>query len=130
MSVSINLALSSYGVASSVAHFVSSEVCAIYLPFAPFTPLRNDTAIPMFRVETVVHITMEVSMAVKPWAGANEEAAAVKPFRSVVTVWSTVIRIRIEIPIRTYRSRPDTDANLGVRCWSDRQQTDSHNSGQ
>jgi hypothetical protein len=126
----MNLAPPTYDVAPSVAHLVSSKVPAINMSFRPFTPVRKGAAIPRFWVETVVHVTVELSMAVKPRASADEEAAAVKPFWAVVTVWSTVIRISIEVAIRTYRGRPDTDANLGVRCWTDRYQTDYRNSGQ
>jgi len=100
------------------------------MSFRPFTPVRKGAAIPMFRVKTDIHITVELSMAVKPRASADEETAAVKPFGAIVTVWSTVIRISIEVAIGTNRGHPDTDANLCIRCWTHRYQTDSHNSGQ
>jgi hypothetical protein len=117
-------------VVESVAHLVSSEVLTINMPVGSFTPVRKAAPISTVRVKTVIYITAELAMAVKPGARANEDAAAVKPFRAIVAAWSTVKGSVSKYPYGHNRSHPDTDANLCVCCWSDRQQTYSHHSGQ
>lgn len=58
-------------------------------------------------------MTAKVVVAMKPRARANENTA-VKPFRSIVTSRSAVIRCNVVIPIRTVGRNADIDAYLSV----------------
>ncbi len=63
------------GVASSITHFVSFEMCGIdhstWLCF--LTALRHGSLIAVFRMKMVVYVAMEFGRAMKPRTGANKD---------------------------------------------------------
>jgi hypothetical protein len=89
-------------VADPVSHFISSEVVNVV------DTLRRVRAVAMIwrragvsvmNIEMVVYVTAKVSRAVKPRAGANENAVR-EPLRTVVAVGSAVIRSEVIVAIR------------------------------
>jgi hypothetical protein len=84
--------------------------------------------IAVIRMETVIHIALEVVGAMKPRAGADK-AVAVKPLRAVVARRSTGVRSDIIVTIGTFGSYSDADAVLGVRLGGGSREAESRNSG-
>jgi hypothetical protein len=112
-------------VAPSIPSFVSIEVCAI----DTLRRLRFLAAfwrwafIAVVRMETVIHVALEIAGAVEPWAGANE-TVPVKPFRAIVASRSTAIRSGVIVTIGTIGSDADFDVDLsrgpgGANCKTD-----------
>jgi hypothetical protein len=113
-------------VAAAVARFISAKMLRVDMFVGAIATMRQFTAISMIRMKVIVYPAVEMFIAVKPWAYADERAV-VKPFGSVVAVWRAVVRSNVVIPLRTFRSRPDihADAHLGVRVRRGCQKTDS-----
>jgi len=75
----------------------------------------------------VIYVAPEVSAAMEPWAGANEDAAA-KPFRTVVSGGSTGIRGDVIVTIRTVGGYSYIDADLSLGSGSGSREADSGSS--
>src|ERR1700678_1441666 len=69
--------------AASIPHFVAFEVRTIdnFRRLCFLTTGRKCALISVIRMETIIYVAVELIGAMKPWAGANEDAAA-KPFRT------------------------------------------------
>lgn len=61
-------------------------------------------SVTVMRIKAVVYVAVKAVPAVKPGASSNKYPAG-KPIGPIVSVWSTVIRGIIEIPVRTHGSR-------------------------
>jgi hypothetical protein len=115
-------------VAPSIPSFVSIEVCAI----DTLRRLRFLAAfwrwafIAVVRMETVIHVALELARAMKPGAGTNE-AIPVKPFRTVVASGSTGVRSGVIVTIRTVGSHSDVDGGLSHCFGSASREADSNN---
>jgi hypothetical protein len=72
-------------VAPSIPFFVSAEVGAIDTLrwLGSLASVWHGTLVAVIWVKTVVDVTPEIVGAMKPWARANESAAA-EPFRAVI----------------------------------------------
>jgi hypothetical protein len=120
-------------VTEPVSHFIASEMVDV------IETLRRVTAIAMIwhraaksvmNIEVVVHVAAKVSRAVKPRAGANEDAAR-KPLRAVVAVGSAVVRSKVIVAIRACRFVSEPVVDQIVRVGSGRREEHSGNcSGQ
>src|ERR1035438_6713381 len=109
-------AFSLHHVATSIAHFVSFEL-HIFDALCRLRLLANfwhGTLIAVIRMETVIYVAVELIGAMKPWAGANEDAPG-KPFRTVVAVGGTCIRGDVVITVGTVRSYSDADCDADLR---------------
>jgi predicted DNA repair protein MutK len=91
----------SAGVTDSVSHFIASEMVNVVETLrrvGAIAMIWHRTAISVMNIEMVVHVAAKVSRAVKPRAGANEDAAS-KPLRAVVAVGSAVVRSEVIVAI-------------------------------
>jgi hypothetical protein len=103
-------------VAASIAHFISLEVGNLIGSLGRLrflAALRDRTFITVFRMETVIHVAMESSRAMKPRASTNEYTSR-KPFRAIVAVRSTAIRSDVIVSIGTFRGCSDFYADLSL----------------
>src|SRR5580693_9139267 len=98
--------------AASVPHFVPFEMRGIDTScrFRPLTHLGHGALIAVIRMETVIDVAVEMFVAMKPRANADEDAV-VQPFRSVITGRSTGIRSDVIVAVRTLGSYADVDAD-------------------
>ena len=116
-------------VASSIPRFVSLEVRAIdtlgRLGF--FATFWRWALISVVWMETVIHVALETTSAMKPRASANE-AVSIKPFRAVVAGGSTAIWSDVIVTVGAVRSYADLDAVLGLCFGSGNVEADSGNS--
>jgi hypothetical protein len=103
-------------VTASVPHFVAFKVRAIdALGRLGFLAACGQCAlIAVFRMELIIYVALEVAGAVKPRAGADEDVPA-KPFRTVISRGSTIIRGDVIVTIRTIRGYSDVNADLSIR---------------
>jgi hypothetical protein len=62
-------------------------------------------------MEAIVDMAPEVITTMKPRAGANKHTAR-EPLRTVVAVGGAAIRSNIIVPVGTFRSDPNVDADL------------------
>jgi hypothetical protein len=53
--------------------------------------LRVGTVIAMVWIVVVIHVTIKIMRAVKPWPGSDEDAAA-EPLRTIVPVGGALVR--------------------------------------
>ena len=72
----------------------------------------------------VIYMALEVFRAVIPRASANEHATR-KPFRAIVTVWSTTIRSVVIVTVRAFRSRSNVDIDLSLHFRNSHREADS-----
>jgi hypothetical protein len=68
----------------------------------------------VMRIVAVVDMAVEAVRAVKPGAGANEQAAG-KPIGPIVAVGSAVIGSVVEVPIGAHGRHSNVDGDLGWR---------------
>src|ERR1700684_279403 len=71
-----------------------------------------------------IYMSLEVFRAVIPRASANEHATR-KPFRAIVTVWSTTIRSVVIVTVRAFRGRSNVDIDLSFHLRSGNREADS-----
>jgi hypothetical protein len=105
----------SVGVAVAVAHLVSPEVVWGAVPsFAgAVATIWKITMVAMLGVKVIVYVAAEVGVAMKPWAGTDEDSAR-EPFRAVVAVGSALVRRGFVVAVRAGRGWSDVDADLGL----------------
>jgi hypothetical protein len=103
-------------VTAPITHLVSMEVIEGHVS----TP-RKWTMVAVMWIEVVINVTVEVGGTVEPWAGSDENAAA-EPLWPVVSIWSAVVRSRVEVTIGANRRCSDIDGNLSGRRARDAQQ--------
>ena len=96
-------------VALAVASFVAVEVLK-----GLSTTIGNRSVIAVVGIVAVIDVTIEAMGAVKPRAGAYEEAA-IKPVGTVVAVGSAVVRGVVEVSVGAHRCDSNVDRDLG-RC--------------
>jgi hypothetical protein len=101
--------------AMTVARLVSVEVLGGTVPpvLRPVAVMRVFAVVAVIRMVVVVDIALEMLWAVKPWAGADKNAAS-KPLGTVVAVGSAAIRRGIVVTVGTNRGHTDSDADLGL----------------
>jgi hypothetical protein len=93
-------------VTSTIARLISVEVIELLLA----TPRQRSNVTVMW-IKAVVDVAIEAVRAVKPWAGANEQAAG-EPVGAIVTVGSAVIGGIVEVSIGAHRCDTDIDGDL------------------
>jgi hypothetical protein len=98
-------------VAPPISRFVSSEMIEALRP-----ALGQRPSVTVMRVIAVIDVPVKSVMAVKPRACSKKHSAN-KPIRPIVAVRSTVIRLIVEVSVRTHGSRSDVyaDGNLSWR---------------
>jgi hypothetical protein len=101
--------------ATPIPHFVSFEVRAIdtLCLFRFFTGFWHWALVAVGGMEMVIYMAPEVGWAMKPWAGANEDAAN-KPFGTVVAGGSTGVWGDVIVAVGTVRGYSDFDADLSL----------------
>ena len=106
------LALVFCDVTTSIALFVSFEVRAIdtLCLFRFFTGFWHWALVAVGGMEMVIYMAPEVGRAMKPWAGANEDAA-IEPLWTVVAGRSTGVRSDVIVSVRTIGGDSDFDVN-------------------
>jgi hypothetical protein len=118
--------------AAPITHFISFEVGNLIDGLRRLRLIARvwcGTFIPVFGVKMIVDVTLEVVRAMKPRASANEDTTR-KPFRAVISVWSTTVRSSVIVSIRAVGggSNVDCDADLGLHFGSGHHQENSGNS--
>jgi len=118
-------------VATTVAHFVALEVGSIDMPCGIrfLATLRQWTLVAVFRMEMVIHVTPEFGGTMKPRADTDEDPAT-KPFRTVVSNGSAVVRRNVIVTVRAVRRRSNFDRNLSLRFGSGSRHADCDNDRQ
>ncbi len=96
-------------VASPISRLVCVEVVEALRP-----ALRQRSSVTVMRIKPVIDMSVKVAMAVKPRTCSKKHPAN-KPIGPVVTVRSTVIRVVVEVSVRTHGSWPDVYANGNLR---------------
>lgn len=108
----------SVSMTAPIAYFISFELSGIGRALCgPFAIFRPPSAISMLRIETVVHMSMEVCGSVKPGTNANE-GAMMKPFRAIVSIRSAPIRGIVKVSVGTGWSHSDANVDLGPCFWN------------
>jgi hypothetical protein len=72
---------------------------------------RMWTSVAMMWIEAVINVAVEVVRTAEPRPGTDEHTAA-EPLRSVVPVWSAVVRGVIVVTVCTQRLGSDVDQDL------------------
>jgi hypothetical protein len=83
----------------------------------------------MLRMVGVIDVATEIAGAMKPRAGADENAPS-EPFWTVVARGRTAIRGNVIVAIGTVRCYTDIDAHLSLRFGDDCREAASSYSGQ
>jgi hypothetical protein len=76
--------------------------------------MRHGAVVSVVRIEVVIHVSMKVSGAMKPRAGANKHAA-VEPLWTVIAVWGAVVRRPIVVAVWTHRCGTNVHADAHLR---------------
>lgn len=107
--------------ATAITRLITAEMLGVDMFFGMIAAMRVFAVISVIRMETIVHPTLKMFVSVKPRPAADEDAV-VKPLGPVVTVRGAVIRRRVVIPVRAFRSRSGVDSNtdLTARARGDR----------
>lgn len=119
-------------VAMPIAHFIPLKVRNLAGTLSRFgfvAAVRPRTVIAMIRMEMVIHVAMEVRRAMKPWAGANEDAVY-KPLRPVVAVGSAIIGRNVVVAVGANRRNSDFDTYLGMHSGNRDDEADSGNNSE
>src|ERR1039458_3733574 len=87
-------------VATSIPSFGGLEVAGCWVAAAFLAVLWQCTFVAVLWVVAIVHMAVEVFVAMKPWSGADKDTA-IEPLRAVVAVGSTAIRRVVIETIRT-----------------------------
>src|ERR1700722_19007259 len=109
------LAFAFNDMAAPVSNFVSFECLTIdtFCIFRFIAGFRHWPFVAVIRVETVIHVAVELFRSTKPFAGANKDAAS-KPFWTVVARGSTAIRSDIIVTIGALGSCSYADCNADL----------------
>jgi hypothetical protein len=75
---------------------------------------RHRSMVSVAIIEVMVYMTIKVLGPMKPRSCTHKYATR-KPFRTVVTVWSAVVRRHFVISVGAHRRRPNAHRNLS---WS------------
>ena len=94
-------------VAAPIARFVGVEVVKARLSAA-----RKRTVVSVTRVKSVVHVPVETSVAVKPRAGSNKQAAD-KPVGPILAIGRAIVRSVVEVAVGANGSHSNFYGNLG-----------------
>lgn len=116
-------------VTAPIAHFIAFEVLnpiEMLIGIGSFTPGWPGALIAMCGMEMVIYVAVEACRAVKPRAGANEDATG-KPLRSVVAVGGAVVRRDGIVAVGTIRRNSDVDAYLSLCFGSGYREADCSN---
>jgi hypothetical protein len=108
-------------------HLISVKVSNLFRMLRRFRFLTNLwiwAFIALSRIVMVIYMALEVFRAVIPRAGANEHAIR-KPFRPIVTVWSTTIRSVVIVTVRAFGGRSYVDIDLSLHFRSGHREADS-----
>ena len=65
-------------------------------------------------IVAIVHMAVEPTWTVEPWAGPDEDTTD-EPVRAVVAVRCAVIRRKVEVAVRAYWFRTDVHADADLR---------------
>lgn len=118
-------------VTAAVARFVSSEVRNVadgVLGAWGFTARWGGAVIAVVGIVAVINASVEVSGAVVPGSGADEDSVY-EPSGSVVAPGGAGVRGVVVVAVRAYRSWSDLDGNLSPRCGRADDEADSNQSG-
>src|SRR5580658_6465966 len=116
-------------VPTSIPRFVSFEVRTIDTlgRLGLLATFWRRALIAVVRMETVIHVALEVVSAMKPRAGANE-TVPVKPFGTIVASGRTGVRSDVIVTIGTIRGYSNGDAVLSLCFGGASRETDCSNS--
>lgn len=92
-----------------VVHGLAVELSAVGVRL--FATSRKAAAVSLPVIEVVVYVAVEVIAAVKPRTSADEDAAVV-PFRTVIAIWSAVIRWLLVVAVGAGGRRADLHGDL------------------
>ena len=96
----------------SIPHFIALEVLHLIemlIGIGFLTTSWLGAAIAMFGMEMIIYVAVEAFWAMKPRAGANEDATR-KPLRAVVAVGGALVRRDVIVAVGTFGR--DADVNL------------------
>lgn len=71
-----------------------------------FSPSRETAVVSLAVVECVIDVPIEMIGTMVPGPGPDEYPA-IKPFRSIITIRSAVVRRSFIVAVRAYGRRPD-----------------------
>lgn len=98
----------------AAAGFVPVELAVtIFVETTVFSVCRQSTVIPMMRIKTVIHMSVEAVWTVEPWTRSDENTAA-KPLWPVVAIRSAGIRGIVEIAVGADGCCTNGDGDLGL----------------
>jgi hypothetical protein len=106
--------------AVTIVNFATMKVLNVAVPSCAgcFAACRHGTVIAVVGVEVVIDMAVEVSGAMKPWAGTDEGSTG-EPLGAIVAVGSATVGSSFVVAVGAVRSDPDVDAYLGL-CWGGR----------
>jgi hypothetical protein len=107
------LVFSWLSVTAPVALFVALEFVATSSSL--LTGLRKATSVSMLRVQTVIHRSVELVIAMEPRTYANKPTT-IEVLRTVVARGTAAVWRIVVIPIRALRLWANADADLGLCC--------------
>jgi hypothetical protein len=87
------------------------------------------TVVALAIVEAMIDVSIEMSRSMKPRPCADEYTAA-EPFRSVVAVWSAIVRRNLIVPVGTNGRSPNADCHLclcAIRSRHEKTKTNRQN---
>jgi hypothetical protein len=116
-------------VTASITHFIALEVLNLIemlIGIGSLTTSWLGAAIAMFGMEMIIYVAVEACRAMKPRAGANEDATG-KPLRAVVAVGGALVRRDVIVAVGTFGRDADVDLYLSLCFGSGYREADCGN---
>lgn len=116
-------------VTASITHFIAFEMLNLIemlIGIGFFATSWLGAVIAVFGMEMVIYVAVEACRAVKPRAGANEEATG-KPLRAVVAIGSAVVGRDVIVAVGTFGRDADVDLYLSLCFGSGDREADCSN---
>jgi hypothetical protein len=107
----VGLAVAAASVVDLVAMEVGGRMLAAY--FSAIAGAGSGASVAVVGMKVVIDMAVEVSGAVKPWAGTDEDSAG-EPFRAVVAVGGAAVGSGFVVAVGAARGRADVDADLAL----------------
>jgi hypothetical protein len=104
-----------------VVHGLAMELCSVLRGVLAAGGEAAVIALPV--VQVVIHMSVKMIPAMKPWSRSDEDAAVV-PLRAVIPVRCALIRRSFVVAIRALRLCADFDCYLRRRLCRRQEQTD------
>lgn len=122
------LAFADY-VAASITHFVAFEVGDMtdgLSCFGPVTAGGMRAVVSVVGMEMIIDVAVETLGAMKPGAGADEDATS-KPLRAIIAVGSAIVGRNVIVAVGAHRRNSDIYGNLSLRFGSINRKTNCSN---